>query len=150
LVHNLFELVDWEEPEGVEQLAEDEAGALDLPETASAEATKMILKALRSETFQRIVRQDEYHKESPFVIAHGGTLIQGKIDVLVREGSDVSVVDFKTDRISEKEAEAKAEHYRHQGETYARAVKLTNGSPPTETTFLFLSPMIAVEMPEEP
>ncbi len=143
LVHNLFELVDWEEPEDVEQLAEDGTASLDLPEDRAAEASRMVLESLKSETLKRILKADAYYKEVPFAVRDGDTVLEGKIDVLFLEGDEIYVVDFKTDRVSPEEVSPRASHYRPQAEAYARAVQAACGRPPREVILYFLHVMQA-------
>lgn len=146
LVHNLFELVDWEKPGDLDSLAEDEAAGLDLPEEKSTEASDMVLESLKSETMKRILKSDAYYKEVPFAVKGGGASLEGKIDVLFLEGDDIYVLDFKTDRVSGKDIKARAEHYRPQAEAYARAVEAACGRPPREVIFFFLHPMECVQI----
>jgi ATP-dependent exoDNAse (exonuclease V) beta subunit len=144
LVHELFELVNWEEPQAVDRLAGEIAASLDLSGARPAEAAELISGSLASETIKRILRADVYYKEAPFTICDGGRLIHGKIDVLFKEDGGIIVLDFKTDRVSSKETKARAEYYRPQGEAYARAVKIASGSVPAEVVFIFLSTAGAV------
>jgi ATP-dependent exoDNAse (exonuclease V) beta subunit len=146
LVHDLFELIDWEKPEDIESLAEDEAAGLDLSEDRAEEATQMVLESLKSETMKRIIKSDAYYKELPFAVREGSTSLEGKIDVLFLEKGDIYVLDFKTDRVSGKDIKARAEHYRPQAEAYARAVEATCGRPPREVIFFFLRPMEPVRI----
>ena len=74
------------------------------------------------------------------------TILEGKIDVLFREREDLSVLDFKTDRVPEKEVETRAEKYRPQVLAYARAVEAACGKRPKEVILFFLSPMKAIWM----
>jgi ATP-dependent exoDNAse (exonuclease V) beta subunit len=139
MVHSLFELVDWEEPEGVKQLAEDEARARDLPVAASAEAAEMVRETLRSEIIQRVLRDGEYYKELPFTVSHDGILIQGKIDVLFGGGNSIYVLDFKTDRISESQIKVRLEHYRTQSRSYVQALRVSCGILPRDVLFHFIT-----------
>jgi len=147
LVHSLFDLIDWENPDKLERLAEDVASSLDLPEAPSAEAAKMVLEALKSETIKRILDSDTYYKEVPFAVEDAGALLEGKIDVLSIEGPAIHVLDFKTDRVSGREIEARAEHYRPQAEAYARAVRASGGVQ-SEVVFFFLHSMLGVSPAE--
>lgn len=50
-------------------------------------------------------------------------LLQGVVDCALLEEDGITIVDFKTDRVSPDTAEAVAERYRPQVETYAEALK---------------------------
>jgi ATP-dependent helicase/nuclease subunit A len=146
LVHSLFDLVDWENPEVLERLAQDEAADLDLPEAGSAEAAKMVLDALRSETIEGLLKSDAYYKEVPFAVKEDGAVLEGKMDVLSLEDGEICVLDFKTDRVSATEAKSRAEHYRPQAEAYAVAAEAACGVSPNDVVFFFLRPMEPVNI----
>jgi ATP-dependent helicase/nuclease subunit A len=77
----------------------------------------------------------------PFAFKDGETVMEGVIDVVFREKGGVCIVDFKTDRIEEKELAARAEQYRGQMEVYSAAVASTLGARPKEAILFFLHPM---------
>ena len=49
-------------------------------------------------------------------------LLQGVVDCALLEPDGITIIDFKTDRVSEKTLEMVAERYRSQIETYAHAL----------------------------
>ncbi|MGM9588777.1 MAG: helicase-exonuclease AddAB subunit AddA [Faecousia sp.] len=49
-------------------------------------------------------------------------LLQGVVDCALLEGDGITILDFKTDRVSEKTAKMAAERYRPQVETYGQAL----------------------------
>lgn len=72
--------------------------------------------------------QWEVHREWPFVVRDGDTLLSGQMDrlVMLYDGERLvgaDIVDFKTDRVSgsEDRLDARVEHYRPQLEAYRRA-----------------------------
>ena len=81
--------------------------------------------------------------EVPFVLAIGGTLVRGSIDLLARrpDGS-VCVVDYKTDRLEGRDPAAAAGRYAVQRDLYALAASARGA--PVETAYVFL------ERPGEP
>ncbi|MGZ5412755.1 MAG: UvrD-helicase domain-containing protein [Solirubrobacterales bacterium] len=81
--------------------------------------------------------------EVPFVLAVGGTLVRGSIDLLARrpDGS-VCVVDYKTDRLDGRDPAAAAARYGVQRDLYALAAAARGA--PVETAYVFL------ERPDEP
>ena len=66
--------------------------------------------------------------------------VVGSIDLIYRDGEDVIVVDYKTDRVfSEEDIQARASKYATQGYYYCQAVKTALGLdtlPPFELWFL--------------
>ncbi len=146
LVHGLLEVVDWERPEGLDLIARTEAESLDLGAGAGPEASGIVRRALAGDLMRRIVKSDAFYREVPFVVREGAVLLEGKMDVVFREGNDIYVVDFKTDRVTGGDIETRAEHYRPQAEAYARAIEAACGTPPREVIFLFLHPMQTVHV----
>ena len=59
--------------------------------------------ALQSELLKRVARADEAHREVPFAIMTADGLMEGKIDLLFREGRRWTLVDYKTDARVEPE-----------------------------------------------
>jgi ATP-dependent helicase/nuclease subunit A len=81
--------------------------------------------------------------EVPFVISVGGTLIRGSIDLLVeRPDGSVLVVDYKTDRLEDRDPADVVERYSVQRDLYALAAAARGA--PVETAYVFL------ERPEAP
>ncbi len=81
--------------------------------------------------------------EVPFVLAIGGTLIRGSIDLLVeRPDGSVLVVDYKTDRLGSRDPAQTVLRYSIQRDLYALAAAARGA--PVETAYVFL------ERPEEP
>jgi ATP-dependent helicase/nuclease subunit A len=140
LVHRLFELTDWQKPELVGERAAIEAEDLGLPGEKATKAAKMVLKVLGGTFIQRILKSDAYYKEIPFAFKQNGTIIEGKIDVVFREGDAMRVVDFKTDRISSKDLKVRAERYRPQAAVYSDAIEAVTGAKVEEVIFYFVAP----------
>ena len=49
-------------------------------------------------------------------------LLQGVVDCAILEEDGITVIDFKTDRITEDQLDATVQNYRHQVEAYAEAL----------------------------
>ena len=74
--------------------------------------------------------------EVPFVLSIAGTMLRGSIDLLVeREDGSALVVDYKTDRLEGRAAQA-AERYEVQRDLYALAA--SSRGTPVETAYVFL------------
>jgi hypothetical protein len=76
-------------------------------------------------------------KEVPFVFSHGGVLVNGVLDLLVREGSDWHVVDYKSNLVEQRDLEDLFRPYLLQAQIYALAA-LAAGAQTVRTSFLFL------------
>ncbi|HEU4980391.1 MAG TPA: PD-(D/E)XK nuclease family protein, partial [Solirubrobacterales bacterium] len=81
--------------------------------------------------------------EVPFLIDVAGTLVRGSIDLLVeRPGGSILVVDYKTDRLDDREPAELAARYAVQRDLYALAASARGA--PVETAYVFL------ERPDSP
>ena len=96
-------------------------------------ARTMVERALKSELMRRVAKADEAHREVPFSVMMDGVLMEGKIDLLFREGDRWTLVDYKTD------AMARPELYRAQMDAYVDALKRTAGVRVTETLLYFVA-----------
>jgi hypothetical protein len=141
LVHTILEAADWDSPGDLEALAREKLGEAGAPDEMVPLAVKMVRKTLSSSLTKRILKSCTYQKEVPFAVNKDGGIIEGKMDAVFREGEDLYIVDFKTDRISAKDTKARAEHYRPQAEAYARALEASCGRLPVQVIFFFLHPM---------
>jgi ATP-dependent helicase/nuclease subunit A len=75
--------------------------------------------------------------EVPFVLSVAGTLVRGSIDLLVeRPDGSVLVVDYKTDRLSDRDPTEIVSRYSVQRDLYALAAA-ARGTP-VETAYVFL------------
>ena len=64
-------------------------------------------------------------------------LLQGVVDCALLEPDGITVVDFKTDRVTEATAAARAEHYRPQVEVYGEALSRIYEQPIKEKLLYF-------------
>ena len=76
---------------------------------------------LGSDTARVVAGAKRTHRECPFVLRLGGTMMRGNIDLLAWNADEATVVDYKTGA-SALAAEEAAERYRAQAESYALAV----------------------------
>ena len=67
-------------------------------------------------------------------------LMQGVVDAAMVEEDGITVIDFKTDRVSEDSARQRAEHYRPQLATYRSALERIFEKPVRKTILYFLKP----------
>ena len=83
-----------------------------------------------------------------FPAAGGGEeiLLQGVVDAWFDSGEGVTVVDFKSDRVSPGGEAARAEDYRPQLEAYSRALSAILGRPVARRVLWFFATDTAVEL----
>ncbi len=73
-------------------------------------------------------------------------LLQGVVDCYFETGDGITVVDFKTDRVTEKNLQARAEEYRPQLMAYSRALAEVTGKTVTRRVLWFFSADRAAEV----
>jgi ATP-dependent exoDNAse (exonuclease V) beta subunit len=97
-----------------------------------------------SELGRRLAEAEDVRRELPFSFLHDGVLLRGRFDAYRREGERALVVDYKTNRLEERDpAEIVEAEYRLQRLVYALAA-LGAGASEVEVVYSFL------ERPEEP
>ena len=83
----------------------------------------------------------KYFPEAP---AGDELLLQGVVDCCFIEDGAITVVDFKTDRVTAEEAKTRGERYRGQLRAYAAALRSILGLPVRKTALWFLTPGVEV------
>lgn len=79
--------------------------------------------------------------------AHGETvLVQGIIDCLLEEPDGFTLIDFKTDRVTEEQIPERASKYNLQMDIYRQAVQQAFNKPVKKTILYFLQPGVAHSM----
>jgi ATP-dependent exoDNAse (exonuclease V) beta subunit len=146
LVHRLFERLDWSQPRVLEKMAEIEGKDLGASGSMIKKAGEMVKKAINSPLLQRIIKSSNYQKEVPFTYKNNGTIFEGVMDVVFREGDGLVVLDFKTDLVEKNNLNLKIEHYKPQVKVYADAIKTIFGQPPKEVILFFLHIMEPVSL----
>lgn len=73
-------------------------------------------------------------------------MLQGVIDCFLLEEDAITVIDFKTDRVSLDTVEKRAEQYRGQVQAYADALEKMYGMPVKEKILYFFQVNKAVFM----
>ena len=109
-----------------------------------------ILKLFSGPLGERILSADRINREfkfsllTPARVLLGGdseeqVLFQGAVDCWWETDGEITVVDFKTDRIAEGELEHVTDRYRRQVELYAYALERITGLPVTQASLYFFS-----------
>jgi ATP-dependent exoDNAse (exonuclease V) beta subunit len=144
IVHDVLETADWTRHENLKSFVAEKAEAVQAPAGMTASIVKTVEKTLKSDLIRRILASDRYYKEVPFAFKKNGTIVEGKIDVLFEEDGEITIVDFKTDKVTKTDLKKRVEHYRPQVETYRQAVTAACGKSPKEVILFFLHPMVPV------
>lgn len=111
---------------------------------------RKIVAFFRSDLGQRLCDGAEVIREFKFSILDDGTaydpalvgekiLLQGVVDCALMAPDGITVVDFKTDRVTEETIVQVAERYRHQVEAYAQALERIYERPVKKRCLYFFS-----------
>ena len=92
------------------------------------------LELRRELRFSLLVPAEEFRPGA----GEDGILLQGIVDCCVLDPDGVTVLDYKTDRVSGEALEARAAHYAPQLRAYARALERMTGRPVRRSTLVFL------------
>ncbi len=118
---------------------------------AQAVDPQAIVTLFRSPLGQRMLGATELVREFKFSLLtpaeefypgleNEQVLMQGVVDAAIIDPEGITVIDFKTDRVSADGVTARAEHYRGQLTTYKRALERIFRKPVLETVLYFLKP----------
>lgn len=150
LVHRIFEKLDWSQLGLLEKMAETEGKDLGASGSMIKRAGEMVREALNSPILQRIIKSGNYQKEVPFTYKPNGTIFEGVMDVVFKEGDGLVVLDFKTDLVDRDILNSKIEHYKTQVKVYSDAIRTILGNPPKEVILFFLHLMEPVSSNSHP
>ncbi len=132
-------------------LAREEAEAVDPEKIRLFFSSDIGLRIRRAEKLWREFRfslMTDIRELLPGETAEERVLLQGVIDCFFLENGGLILLDYKTDRVEkEEEIRERAEHYRTQLETYARALNRIFGLPVKEKMLYFLRPGTKVILP---
>lgn len=86
--------------------------------------------------FSTLMPASRYHPDAP----EGETmLLQGVVDCCFTGGDGLTVIDFKTDRVTPETAEERAQFYRGQVELYSQALTALTGTPVVHKVLWFFA-----------
>jgi hypothetical protein len=139
LLHRVMERAPLDAPEDIPETVRAVARAEGADDGLSARALRMAEAAVGSEIVQQAVASDGFHREVPFCVSRDGVTVEGKIDLLFREGGELAIVDYKTDAEPEGGFEALVERYRGQALAYSVAAEAATGLDVRDVVLLFLS-----------
>ncbi len=152
--HRLLECIDLREPPPHLGDALDDLIARGLLPRAAAGAVDLraVERFLASGTAARIRGAGRLERELAFSVLadpdgrpdpSGGTVLQGKIDLLLEDEEGWLIVDFKTDHVTKDQVAEAAQAYRGQIDVYRRAIAAIAGVE-AKGLLYFLTPGVAV------
>ena len=126
-------------------------------EQAAAVDTDMVLRFGRSALCGRMLAAETLRREFRFTLLVDpsayfpvppgeSALLQGVVDAYFLEDGAITIVDYKTDRVTAAQAEERAAHYAVQLRTYADALSRIHGLPVRECLLYFLRPGVCVSV----
>ena len=122
-LHLVMEWIDFAAP-GDRNAIVHRACAAEGAEGHEAAVRGWVDTCLASDAVARALGADEMHREVPFTIAAGDGFEVGRIDLLIREGDEITVIDWKSDRVDPGSEQAHAEAvHRGQADAYVRALR---------------------------
>jgi PD-(D/E)XK nuclease superfamily len=145
-VHMVMERVTFPAADDLEQIADDvcKEGAIT---NDTADVISLCRACLDSPSVKRAVELRSWWREVPFVISHAqdgdaperAPLTNGRVDLVFRDGDELVVVDYKTDKhVTEDTAEQYAlKHHAGQGEVYAQGLATATGLKVHEVVFVY-------------
>ena len=160
--HLFMQYVNYAEagsPEGIaSELQRLEAAGLLSPEEARAVDTATLFRFFQSEPGSLLRRAEKVHREFRFTLLEDAAncfgpdaegeevLLQGVIDCLVEEPDGLTVIDYKTDRVSPEAAPERAKRYAAQIRAYAESAERIFGKTVKRRLLCFLTPGKSVEV----
>jgi ATP-dependent helicase/nuclease subunit A len=137
-VHAVMELCDLRDEGSIAPVAADVTADLGRPDLAH-EAIELARACWRSAPVRAAAAAsagdpDAVHRELPIGALVDGTIVNGAVDLLYRDGDEWVVVDYKTDRAADDAV--LRERYAPQGAAYAVVIERATGGPVREVVFV--------------
>lgn len=114
------------------------------PENASEQAHELAARFHSSELGRRAAAAKRAEREFDFLLALEGVVLRGRIDIWFEDGSELVVVDYKTDEVTPEEALERSRTYGLQLQLYALALQALTGRVPDRAFVYFLRPNAAI------
>jgi ATP-dependent helicase/nuclease subunit A len=145
-VHMVMERVTLPGAEDLEQIADDVCKEGAITEDM-ADVLSMCRACLEAPSVKRALQLGGWWREVPFMIDHArdaedpltAPLTNGRVDLVYRDGNELVVVDYKTDKhVSKDTAEAYAlEHHAGQSEVYRHGLATATGLEVRQVAFVY-------------
>lgn len=151
--HLVMQHMDFSRAGSIEEIRDEierlEGGGFITEKQAQSVDPIMIYGFFASELGQRVLNADRIHREFKFSILcpagefYDGVedeslLLQGVVDCCIEEAGKLTIIDYKTDYVTQQTIQQRAEHYSGQLDAYAKAMERILGTPVTETVLYFL------------
>ena len=151
-VHAVLQSIDLLTGEGLEDICRAQAEAEGIGEAAK-DVLELSRNALATETVRGLIESVKkgsanYYREVFVSTKLGDRLMEGFIDLLIDTPDGITIVDYKTDRLTTKQVQELGAEYEVQLGLYAWAVGETTGRPVREATLLFLRPQEERRFPD--
>jgi len=149
LFHLCMERLDFAAPQDARGLLRRAASEMELPDTADLDGlqrqlAEMLERFRAHELWGRLASARQTFRELDFVMDCGPAELRGQIDLLYADEAGAwGVVDYKSDRVDERDLAEHAEGYELQLLLYAAAAARHLGARPANATVYFLRPGIA-------
>ncbi len=131
-------------------ITEDQAGAVDrgAVEWFAASELGQLLHRLPP---QQVLREIAFNRAQPSMAIPTPApldqlMLRGRIDLLIRQGDSFDIVDYKTDRVTTRQLEARKETYLPQVHLYREAIEKLTRIRVAAVYLVFLSPRIICPM----
>ena len=145
-VHMVMERVTLPGAQDLEQIADDVCKEGAITEDM-ADVLSMCRACFEAPSVNRALELGGWWREVPFMIDHArdgedplrAPLTNGRVDLVERDGDELVVVDYKTDKqVSKDTAEQYArDHHAGQGEVYAHGLSTATGLKVREVAFVY-------------
>ena len=151
-VHAVLQSIDLLTGEGLEEICRAQAEAEGIGDAAE-DVLELSRNALATDTVKGLVDSVKqgsanYYREVFVSTKLGDRLVEGFIDLLIDAPDGITIVDYKTDRLTTKQVQELGPEYEVQLGLYAWAVGETTGKPVREATLLFLRPQEERRFPD--
>ena len=143
-----------------EELARLTQQAFLTPAQAQTVDPQAVAHFFASDLGREVLAAETLHREYPFSVlapaekffpqtpAGEEVLLQGVVDCWFETEAGITIVDFKTDRVSSQQAmEDRSQHYQGQMAAYAYALAAVTGKPVTRRILWFLSLGQGISLP---
>jgi ATP-dependent helicase/nuclease subunit A len=127
----------------------DIAAAVDVAartETVDArEVDARVRSAVSSPVVRAAIAAHRCWRELPLAATVDSVLIEGYVDLCFQDDEGLTVVDYKTDAVTNADLQSRADHYAVQLGAYVLALEAVTGLPVTRTVLVFARPDGALE-----
>ncbi len=139
-LHRVMERVYLPSARNVDELTRWWGAEARLPED-SVELTNMVRHGLGSRIVARAVAAGDIKRDVGFSVRlPGGSFAEGRVDLLFRDETGLVIADFRTDRLTAAEIDARAPIWREQARLVANALAAATSLPVNEVHFVFVRP----------